>query len=511
MKSLNRSIAPRVAIAGGGLGGMTAALRLAEKGCQVTIFEASSRLGGKAGSDLIDGRWEDHGYHMFPAFYLNLWAIVDELSIRKNFRAVNTYNHVFAGEFPRFRAQENWISLATVGANLKAGILSVPEQLLLCYAVLDFIGEPLDGEGPLDDVAVLGLLRSRFYRTRTVASALHQTFLKGAAVAGHHMSARAVQRVMGYWAAYPTPVAAVARGSLQQMFIEPFERRLSELGVSVQFGATLKRLEFDATRRVAGLRIEAARAESMFEDFDAVVLAIPADRLPSLLDDDLCRVAPSLARSHKLRCAPMAVLHLYLDQRYPGIPLDTATCAESPFALTFHDISQHWSGFDKTALQFVVGDSTALLPLSDDAARRMLLAEIDRFLPGLSERVVHAHYRSHVDQPIFVNDVGCSPYQPRSVTEVRNLFVAGEHCHSSYGLAGMENAVITGLQAAEGARRALGLPARPVVIQHAKPMPRWKARSAKLLLTPVAALSKVAASAWPRASRARATSVPTHR
>jgi len=45
----------RVAVVGGGLGGMAAAGRLARAGCDVTLFEAAAVLGGKAGSLIADG------------------------------------------------------------------------------------------------------------------------------------------------------------------------------------------------------------------------------------------------------------------------------------------------------------------------------------------------------------------------------------------------------------------------------------------------------------------------
>ena len=44
--------ATSVVVVGGGLAGMVAALRLLERGCAVDIYEASERLGGKAGTGL---------------------------------------------------------------------------------------------------------------------------------------------------------------------------------------------------------------------------------------------------------------------------------------------------------------------------------------------------------------------------------------------------------------------------------------------------------------------------
>ena len=40
-----------VAIVGGGIAGLTAALRLAQNGCKVTVYEKNSTVGGNLGSD----------------------------------------------------------------------------------------------------------------------------------------------------------------------------------------------------------------------------------------------------------------------------------------------------------------------------------------------------------------------------------------------------------------------------------------------------------------------------
>jgi uncharacterized protein with NAD-binding domain and iron-sulfur cluster len=46
---------PSVTIVGGGLAGMVAAWRLLEQGCDVSLFEASGRWGGKAGATQQEG------------------------------------------------------------------------------------------------------------------------------------------------------------------------------------------------------------------------------------------------------------------------------------------------------------------------------------------------------------------------------------------------------------------------------------------------------------------------
>jgi squalene-associated FAD-dependent desaturase len=59
--------APRIAVAGGGLAGLAAALDLTGAGCEVHLFERSRLLGGRATSFEIDGQTVDNGQHVYLA------------------------------------------------------------------------------------------------------------------------------------------------------------------------------------------------------------------------------------------------------------------------------------------------------------------------------------------------------------------------------------------------------------------------------------------------------------
>ena len=55
----------KVAIVGGGLAGIAAALECADAGAEVTLLEGRSRLGGATFSIYRDGIWMDNGQHVF--------------------------------------------------------------------------------------------------------------------------------------------------------------------------------------------------------------------------------------------------------------------------------------------------------------------------------------------------------------------------------------------------------------------------------------------------------------
>ena len=87
---------PTVAILGGGIGGLSAAHELAERGFEVTIYEARPGPGGKARSIFVPGTGRDgrrdlpgeHGFRFFPSFYRHIPDIMSRIPFAGNARGV---------------------------------------------------------------------------------------------------------------------------------------------------------------------------------------------------------------------------------------------------------------------------------------------------------------------------------------------------------------------------------------------------------------------------------------
>ncbi len=72
---------PKVAIIGGGFTGLTAALRLAEAGYEVTVLESGAELGGLAASFQIGGEPLEKAYHHLFRTDVDILQLADELGI----------------------------------------------------------------------------------------------------------------------------------------------------------------------------------------------------------------------------------------------------------------------------------------------------------------------------------------------------------------------------------------------------------------------------------------------
>ncbi len=492
MSAQESSSRPHVTVVGSGLAGMTAALRLLERGCDVKILESISRPGGKAGANQNGSDYDDHGYHIFPAWYLNVWRMVDELGVRDHFVDRTDFLQLRPGQFPRWKTMRNITALSSVWSNLKSGVLPFGQACLFFYSAMDLVSQHYNERAFLDQISISGFIRSRFYRTEQVAREFQDLMLKGISVPTYMVSAMTMQRVMQNWLAHPLPMFRITRGDLQNLFIDPLVRRLLQLGCSIELNQRLVGVEVQGARAVAIETRDEKSGETERRAVDQLVVAIPCEKLLEVVDDQLYRAAPSIANVAYLRAEPMAALDLYLKRSFPDLPGSHVNLLGSRFGLSFIDVSRVWPGRSTSILQMIASDFQALENLSAAEAVHQMVEELMRFLPGLEwSDIDHYNFQSNVTEPLFMNDVGIWQYRPTARTELENLYLAGDYCQSHVDLVCMEGAVCTGLLAAEALRSDLGL-AGPVEMLTPTLLPRWLFVTGRLALSPVALACKLA-------------------
>jgi len=82
-------------VIGGGMLGLTLALRLAEDGYQVTVFEAAPEVGGLASTWQLDGIVWDRHYHVTLQSDAALLALLDKVGLADEIRWVETRTGIF--------------------------------------------------------------------------------------------------------------------------------------------------------------------------------------------------------------------------------------------------------------------------------------------------------------------------------------------------------------------------------------------------------------------------------
>ena len=184
--------APRITVVGGGLAGMTAALRLAERGYPVRLYEMKPDLGGDLASRPgKDGHRLDVYPHMYLSWYDNFWNLLGGApGVRRDvhftpFSKVKQKRR----EDPDYREIDNLYSPWFALKNLVSGMAPPPDMYVAGYASVDLLAETGNPTIPLDEVSVTGFLRGRPYMTDEAVDAIDTFITMVWAIPGYLASA----------------------------------------------------------------------------------------------------------------------------------------------------------------------------------------------------------------------------------------------------------------------------------------------------------------------------------
>lgn len=80
----NRAVAPKIAIVGGGIAGLTALHTLKKHGLEATIYEASNRTGGRmftVTGAMGEGTWTEFGGEFIDTNHRDMWNLIEEFQL----------------------------------------------------------------------------------------------------------------------------------------------------------------------------------------------------------------------------------------------------------------------------------------------------------------------------------------------------------------------------------------------------------------------------------------------
>jgi hypothetical protein len=473
------SDAPRVIVAGGGIAGMTAALRLAERGCQVKLYEQKPMLGGDLASRTgHEGMMLDIYPHMYLSWYHNFWRLLADAGGRRDtgFRAMSDVTQLRRGRYPRFDTVTDLYSPRHMVQNLFSGVGRPADVFLYGYANIDMLAERLNPTIPLEKVSVEGFFRSRPYMTDRAAKAADSFITTVWAIPSYLAAANDYRTYLAYSLADHDPAYLLTKGSAHEQVIEPLRRTLEAHGVEIRTRAQVKRVHRQG-RRVTTIEVEEVEEHqrrhrgkgtdnTWLDEVDELVLAVPPDVLLDLTQSAdaghrVIEVAPRLAEISRLRDQRIPVINLFFKQKLPGIPAEPVGLFESPLALAFTDISQAGRAADRdrpTILALSASNPYGLPgPDDEDDAQAMLegLAEYIGFRAGHRWRSSpdidweRTTYEANHDVKLFLNETGTDVWRPHAKCPgVDNLSFAGDFCANHIGMTTIESGVVGGLEAA---------------------------------------------------------------
>jgi zeta-carotene desaturase len=478
---------PSAIVVGGGLAGMVVARELALRRWRVILLERSKRLGGKAGSDIKNGRLVEHGYHVFPQWYPNVRAIVERIGVQ--LIDFDRYHFFLPGDYPRRITVRAFTSPFAAWHNTFRGILPWYHNVLYFYSVLDMISRPLSEKSFLDRVSQIGLIRGKWYTSESVAEIGQENVLKASAIPVYDLSAMTAKRISSYWVRQASPFLSILPGDLQTVFIDPQVRELEALSVEIRYNCEVS----GVVMHEGGVAAVALR-DGTEVSADIYALCTPFEVTRTWLHDSLYDADPELGNMHFLEAQPMAALHLRLRRELPDLPREHVFLHGSHYALSLIDVGRFWKELDgRPQLSFISSNYGPLNEVSDEGAKNLLLEEIAEYLPITPDDIEDWELNSNTEKALFINTIGAWPNRPRPKTNIKNLYLAGDFVKNAIDLACMEGAVSAALEASRQILDDHDETGSLPMVQVPPVWPRALMVSVRLLLFPVAVVARVIA------------------
>ncbi len=492
-----------VAVVGGGIGGLTAAQELAERGLEVSVYEANDRFGGKARSMPVgDGPAPlhgEHGFRFFPAFYrhvLETMARIPDGDGTVADHLVTTDETLIADPAgqDRFASTSQPDSVRAWLESLRPAFAEdlprrdvrfLLERLLYVLTACD---ERRDND--LDEISWWEFIdadnRSPEFRDRLGYAVQALVALRPQVGSARTVGTIYLQLLLGQLD--PTrPTEQILDAPTSLAWIDPWVGYLEGFGVDLHADSPVTEIGFDGDR-VTGVTL----ADGEAVEAEAVVLAVPVDVAPSFVTPELAREAPALDRIDRLDTAWMNGIQFYLSEDVQ-LSRGHQVYAEAPWALTSISQRQFWRDYDVEGRgdDAVVGVLSVIASDWDTpgirhqkparACTREEIAEeiwaqlthhlnADDAEPRLSDDLLVDWFLDPAivetedggvenTSPLLINTVGSLKNRPPADVGIPNLTVAGDYVRTNSDLASMESANEAGRRAANAILRRRGMQA----------------------------------------------------
>ncbi|MGH3717761.1 MAG: FAD-dependent oxidoreductase [Pseudonocardiaceae bacterium] len=467
---------PRVAVVGGGIAGIAAAVALAERGVRVQLLERERQLGGRLRgwpTTLADGSvvTMSRGFHAFFRQYYNLRALLRRADpLGRALVPMTDYPLIDAGGH----------------RDTFQGLPRTPPWNALAFALLSPTFGWRDLVTRIDPVAALPLVDvsvPEIYRRLDDQDAM--TFLERVRFpdAARHLAFSVFSRS---FFADPRQLSAAELATMFHIYFlgsseglvfdvttEPFPQALwepmgdylAEIGVVVRTGAAVDQVTPGRERRFA-VHADGDGADDDGAEVDAVVLAADVTGLQALLAaSPELGAGPWRAQIARLRTAPpFLVSRLWLDRPVradrPGFlgtsgfgPMDNVSVLER-----FEGEAALWA---RRTGGSVVELHAYALTTDPERGKRRLVEELRQIYPETAAAtIVDERHELRADCPLFAP--GTFSDRPTVTTPDPAVVLAGDLTRVDLPVALMERAATSGFLAADALLGRWGLHGHPL-------------------------------------------------
>jgi hydroxysqualene dehydroxylase len=427
-----------VCVVGGGLAGITAAVRLAEAGMRVTLLESRWELGGMAGSIRRGELVADTGQHVFLRCYSQYRAMLERLGSTAHTELQNRFSvPVLVPGGARHVLVRGWLPapLHLLGTLCRYRLLRPAERLAALRAAAAL--RHVDPDAPAHDAVTFGSwLAAHDQSTRVVRCLWDLVAVAalnvGSAQAPLGLAARVFRTGLldradaGDIGRYRAPLARVHGEAARQL--------LDRLGARVLTRCRVGQIEpgergFTVSGR--GTRLRA----------DGVVLAVPHRVAAGLVPPG---AAPDRGRWRGLGSSPIVNVHIRYDHTVTDLPF--AAAVDSPVQWIFDRTEPDRDRGQYLVVSLSAADAHLTRPAGTLVAEQ--LAALGQLFPAARRAPVRDAFVTREPHATFRPVPGIRALRPGPTTALPGLALAGAWTATGWPDT-MEGAVRSGQRAAD--------------------------------------------------------------
>jgi protoporphyrinogen oxidase len=405
-------VAESWAIVGGGILGMTLALRLADEGRRVTLFESADHLGGLASAwSLNDVVWDRH-YHVTLLSDTSLRALLDKLGLEKEMQWVETKTG--------FYTDGHLYSMSNTLEFLRFPPLNLLDKFRLGATI--FYASRIKDWKSLEKISVADWLRR--WSGRHTFEKIWLPLLRAKLGENYRKASAAF-----IWATIARMYAARRTGLKKEMFgyvpggyariLERFQEVLVQRGVEIKLSHALQKVEAIGG---AGVSVEFENGER--RTFNQVVLTVPGAIA--------ARVCPdvSQAEAEKLRGIQyqgIICASLLLKRPLANFYVTNITDPQVPFTAVIEMSAlvdrKHFGGHALVYLPKYVDPDDPAFALSDDELKERFLGALARMYPDFEREDVVCFRVSRVRYVFPIPTLDYSAKLPATQTSLPGVHI----------------------------------------------------------------------------------------
>ncbi len=450
----------KVAVIGGGLAGITAAIALAESGADVTLLEGRPRLGGATCSFNRDGLTVDTGQHVFLGCCSAYRGLLARLGMTEHTTLQDRFDVTVlapGGRKARLRRTALPGPLHMLPALGRYPFLSLTERASVARPALAM--RFVDPADPAADTQRFGDWLAKRGQDERTRRALWDLFSVSALnIAGDDASLALAAVVvktglLGKNNAADIGVAALPLGELHG---DAGATLLAKLGAQVTLNAKVTAIEHGAIESAdgGGYRVRLADDELTA---DAVVLAVPHEKAAPLMPAGALP-EQTVAGWAGLGASPIVNVHVIYDR--PVMDLPFVAAIDSPVQWVFDrtgisgiSASKHGRpGHQYLAISLSAADQYADTPVAQ--LQEQFVPALAELFPAARDATVTEFFVTRERRATFRQAPGSGALRPKAATAWPGLVLAGAWTDTGWPDT-MEGAVRSGLAAAAQLKASL--------------------------------------------------------